>query len=295
MRIGLDATPLLGPLTGIGHYVDQLLRTLPAANPELELVATAFSLRGRDQLPALVPESVQVRARGLPARALQWAWQHTELPPVQLCSGPLDLFHGTNFVLPPTGRAAGIVTVHDLSYLHYPETVSAASLRYRSLVPRSIARADIVCTLTEAMRDEIAAEYQVDPSRIQVTYPGVDDSWFGVSPPEPETLVRLGSRGGMCSRWAPWSPEEHHSFAAAYAQLRRGDGSVPPIVLAGGAGGGLRSNWPAFRPKPSSGPATSAMTTYDPSLPERLVSPFRRCMRASVCHRSRRLPAASPS
>ncbi len=182
MRLGLDATPLLGRLTGIGHYVDQLIRTLAADDPDLDLVATAFSLRGREQLPAAVPPGVEVRARGVPARALQWAWQHTAFPPVQLCCGPVDLFHGTNFVLPPTGRAAGVVTVHDLSYLRYPETVSAASLRYQQLVPRSIARAAIVCTLSEAMRDEIASEYGLDPARIQVTYPGVDDVWFDVEP-----------------------------------------------------------------------------------------------------------------
>ena len=239
MRIGLDATPLLGQLTGIGHYVDQLIRTLSAEDPELELVATAFSLRGRGQLPSVVPASVEIRARGLPARALQWAWQHTELPPVQLSTGPLDLFHGTNFVLPPTGTAAGVVTVHDLSYLHYPETVSAASLRYRELVPRSIARAQIVCTLTESMRDEIAAEYQIDPSRIQVTYPGVDDAWFSVRAPDHDTLGRLGLPERYLLAVGTLEPRKNIAhLLSAYSQLRHGDSSLPPIVLAGGAGWG---------------------------------------------------------
>ena len=50
-------------------------------------------------------------------------------------SGRLDVFHGTNFVLPPTGPAAGVVTVHDLSFLRTPQTVTRASLAYRTLVP----------------------------------------------------------------------------------------------------------------------------------------------------------------
>jgi hypothetical protein len=44
MRIGLDATPLLGARTGIGRYVQQLLEAL-TPGPD-ELVATAFTLRG---------------------------------------------------------------------------------------------------------------------------------------------------------------------------------------------------------------------------------------------------------
>ena len=57
---------------------------------------------------------------------------------MELLSGPADVFHATNFVLPPAVRAAGVVTVHDLSYLRYPELVSAATLRYRALVPRGL-------------------------------------------------------------------------------------------------------------------------------------------------------------
>ena len=133
MRVGLDATPLLGARTGVGRYTLSLLTALTAYDDEL--VATAFTLRGRDQLGSAVPPGVEVRARPAPARALQASWSRTSWPPVELLTGPVDVFHATNFVLPPLRRARGVVTVHDLSYLHHRETVSTASARYRELVP----------------------------------------------------------------------------------------------------------------------------------------------------------------
>ena len=62
-------------------------------------------------------------------------------PRWRLLTGRCDVVHATNFVLPPLRRARGVVTVHDLSYLRVPDTVSAASARYRELVPRSLRRA----------------------------------------------------------------------------------------------------------------------------------------------------------
>src|SRR3954470_23654925 len=63
LRIGLDATPLLGARTGVGRYVASLLEAFiraedpgsgaPAARDEF--LAGAFTLRGRSSLPAVLP------------------------------------------------------------------------------------------------------------------------------------------------------------------------------------------------------------------------------------------------
>ena len=63
MLVGLDATPLLGHRTGIGRYVGGLLPelvrpTLEGAAP-VDVVATAFSLRGRGELATLLPPGVR--------------------------------------------------------------------------------------------------------------------------------------------------------------------------------------------------------------------------------------------
>ena len=240
-RVVLDATPLLGPRTGVGRYVEHLVREL-AGLDSLDLVATAFTLRGAGALPAAVPAGVQVRHRPAPARALQAAWDRLELPPVEWLAGRADVVHGTNFVLPPLRRAAGVLTVHDLSYLRYPETVAAASLRYRTLVPRGLRRAAVVVTPSQAVAAEVRAEYGLG-DRVLATPLGVDEGWFAAAPmPAAELAAR-----GLPERYllfvgnarAAQGPAGAAVRAAAAARLRpRMDPGTPPLVLAGPPGWG---------------------------------------------------------
>ncbi len=236
-RVVLDATPLLGPRTGVGRYVEHLIREL-ARLDSLELVATAFTLRGAGALPAAVPPGVRVRHRPAPARALQAAWGRLELPPVEWLAGRADVVHGTNFVLPPLRRAAGVVTVHDLSYLRFPETVAAASLRYRTLVPRGLRRAAAVLTPSEAVAAEVRAEYGLG-DRVLATPLGVDAGWFDAAPmPAAELAAR-----GLPERYLLFvgNVEPRKGLPALLGALRllhEDDPGTPPLVLAGPPGWG---------------------------------------------------------
>jgi glycosyltransferase involved in cell wall biosynthesis len=233
----LDATPLLGPRTGVGRYVEHLVREL-AALDSLELVATAFTLRGAGALPAAVPAGVRVRHRPAPARALQAAWDRLELPPVEWLAGRADVVHGTNFVLPPLRRAAGVLTVHDLSYLRFPETVAAASLRYRTLVPRGLRRAAVVVTPSEAVAAEVRAEYGLG-DRVMATPLGVDAGWFDATA---MPAAELAARGlPECYLLFVGNVEPRKGLPALLAALRllhEDDPATPPLVLAGPPGWG---------------------------------------------------------
>lgn len=232
MRIGLDATPLLGDRTGVGRYTLALLSALTAF-PD-ELVATAFTLRGRGGLPAVVPRGVEVAARPAPARALQEAWARGQWPPVELLSGRVDVFHGTNFVLPPLRRARGVLTVHDLAYLDRPETVSAASVRYRVLVPRSIARAAVVVTPSQATADRLQAEYAVDVP-VVVTPLGADPEWATAPPPDDALRRELGLPSSYLLFVGTLEPRKDLRTLLAAHRLMA---DPPPLVLVGPPGWG---------------------------------------------------------
>ena len=155
MRIGLDCTPLLGRRSGIGTYTLHLLGALVDRYPHDEFAATAFTWNGRRELAEAVPPGVTVASRPVPARLLRQAWQLTERPRIEDLAGRLDVFHATNFLMPPVGRAAGVVTIHDLAYLRFPETVSAATLAYRELVPKGLARVGAVDVPSRAVADQV--------------------------------------------------------------------------------------------------------------------------------------------
>lgn len=174
MKVGLDATPLLGTRTGVGTYVSGLLDGLLAIGAAPP-VLTAFTWRGVEALPDGWPRA----PRRFSARALQECWLRADWPPVEWLCGRVDVFHGTNFVLPPARRAAGVVTVHDLAYDLHADTVTPASLRYRTLVPRAIYRGAIVLTPSRTVADEVRDRYALDPDRVVVTPLGVGSRWYG--------------------------------------------------------------------------------------------------------------------
>jgi len=237
VRIGLDATPLLGPRTGVGRYTAELLRAL-AAGPD-ELVATAFTVRGAGDLRRVVPPGVNVRSRRLPARLLREVWRRTEFPPVSFSAGRLDLFHATNFVLPPVGRAAGVVTVHDLSFLRTRQAVDAASLAYRELVPRSVARAAVVVTPSQAVADEVVAEYGVDPATVLATPLGVGAQWAEAPRPSAEQLAARGLPADYVVAVGTLEPRKNlQSLLDAFARLLADDPEAPDLVLVGPQGWG---------------------------------------------------------
>lgn len=237
MRIGMDATPLLGVRTGVGTYVTNLLGAL-AAGPD-PVVATAFTLRGAGRLAGVVPEGVTARSRPVPARALRAAWARTGFPPVEWLVGRVDVFHATNFVLPPVRRAAGVVTVHDLSYLRTPGTVTAASLRYRELVPRGLRRAAVVCAPSAAVAGELRDEYGLPEDRVAVTPLGVDEAWFDATAPDRRWLAERGLPEEYVLFVGSLEPRKGlPTLLGAYRAMLASTTDAPGLVLAGPPGWG---------------------------------------------------------
>ncbi len=177
-----------------------------------------------------LPAGVEVRARPAPARALQEAWARVEWPPVELLTGRLDVFLATNFVLPPSRRAAGVVTLHDLAFLHHTDTVDAASTRYRALVPRSVRRARAVITPSEAVAEQVREAYSPDVPVVAVPH-GVDPAWSQPQPPPAglpsEYVLFVGTLEPR---------KDLPTLLAAHRLLP----DAPPLVLVGPPGWGER-------------------------------------------------------
>ncbi len=238
MRVALDATPLLGQVTGVGRYTAELLSAFTRLNageaPEA-LLATAFTWRGHADLAGRLPAGVHATGRRAPARLLAQAWLHADLPTMRQLGVDADVFHGTNFVLPPVGKAAaGVVTIHDLAYLRMPENVSSASARYRHLVPRGLRRAALVLTPTQAIADEVAAEYGLEADRVRATPLGVDPVWF-----RQDTTARPGLPERYLLFVGALEPRKDvATLLAAFRQLRHEQPDTPPLVLVGPEGWG---------------------------------------------------------
>jgi glycosyltransferase involved in cell wall biosynthesis len=174
VRLALDATPLLGARTGVAHFTLGALTAL-SARPDVEAYGYALSSRGRTSLREVLPAGV-TSGWSVPARPLLWLWARSDLVSGELImdlDGGVDVVHGTNYVVPPTRRAARVVSVHDLTCVRYPELCTRATLRYPALIRRALATGAWVHTGSDYVAAEICEAFGADPTRVRAVPHGL--------------------------------------------------------------------------------------------------------------------------
>jgi glycosyltransferase involved in cell wall biosynthesis len=248
LRLAVDANPLLGHRSGVGRYLQGVLDGLARLADAPEPMLTLYNRRG--QLPGPAPQRTRPTPRRLPGRLLNPLWSRVAFPPVEVLTGRIDVFHAGNYVLPPLLRAAGVVTVHDLAYLRFRDTVDDNVRTYRERVPDALKRAGRVVTVSQAVREELCAEYSLDPASVVVAPNGVDPGWSLAQPPSTAVRERLGLPERYLLFVGNLEPRKGlPTLAAAHAAARRECPSVPPLVLVGPPGWG--DVWGQQRPDPA--------------------------------------------
>jgi glycosyltransferase involved in cell wall biosynthesis len=129
--VAIDVGPTLGPVTGIGQFVVQLVDALSALPEPPSLRRYALSFRA--ELPA------DVHRLPYPAALTLRAWGRADHPRARRSLGGADVVHGTNYVVPPSGLPS-VVTVHDCSLLTRPELVNATVRAFAPVLRRAIDR-----------------------------------------------------------------------------------------------------------------------------------------------------------
>ncbi len=182
VRVAVDATPLLGDRTGIGVAVAGSVHAL-AKRPDVDLIGYGLSWRGRRQLAGSLPPGMDAARPGMVAGGLLRIWAHVDAPPVEWWTGPVDVVHGTNFVVPPARSAARLVTVNDLTPLRFPELCRPEALRYPGLVRRAVAAGSWVHTPSEFVAEEVTRLLDVPAGRVRVVPYGVANRGESASSP----------------------------------------------------------------------------------------------------------------
>ena len=109
-------------MPGIGRFVRQLVHAV-VANDQTD----SFLLLHANPNPGRVPHypsgsNVSRRVLRVNERWTNIIWHRLQVPiPADWLTGPIDLFHSPDFVMPPVRAARSILTVHDLAFLLYPE------------------------------------------------------------------------------------------------------------------------------------------------------------------------------
>jgi glycosyltransferase involved in cell wall biosynthesis len=183
MHIGLNAHLLTNQAgfrsAGIHGYMLNTMRWLPEVAPEewrfTAMTGAAFDLG----LPRFVVRRSRLDTRS-PLKRILW---EQAIQPFQL--GSFDLYHAQAFVSPLILSKPSIVTVYDLSFLHYPEGLTAARRLYlRFFTPISCRRAKRVIAISASTARDVTEAFGISPDKIDIALGAYDERRFVPLPPE---------------------------------------------------------------------------------------------------------------
>jgi glycosyltransferase involved in cell wall biosynthesis len=159
IRFAVDAHAVGQQLTGNEVYIRSLLRAFAAVDKRSQFLAYV-SEPGAERW---VPERFQVRRVAAdPYRRLGWDFARL------LRADKPDLLH-VQYTAPLLTKVPTVVTVHDVSFLEYPEYLTPARrLQLQLTVSRSVQRAAGILTVSEFSRDAIVRACGLETTKVRV-------------------------------------------------------------------------------------------------------------------------------
>lgn len=233
-RVGINAHLLSGEhgyrRAGIHHYIAQVLNHLPADSRLNYVIYTGFEEAWTPSDFKRIAPPWNTENRFLRILWEQFVW------PLECRRHELDLMHSMAFVTPVWQPAPTMLTVYDLSFLHFPERFPSLQRLYlRTQTHRSCRSARRVVTISASGRNDVHQHFGVPLDRIDVAQPGVEDRF---RPFSADKVAKFRERQQLPEQFllhvGTLQPRKNiPTLLEALAQLDR---PQLPLVLVGGKG-----------------------------------------------------------
>ena len=229
-HIGIDARLTHYRVGGISRYITALVRAFEELRPRHEL-------RLLQSRKAHEPLSRRFACAPL------WTPPHHALERLALSAElwrqRLDLLHSPDFIAPIRGARRHIITVHDLSFIHFPEYLTADSRRYyNGQIAASVARADHILAVSEATKRDLMDILDLPAEKISVQWHGVDEQFKPLKRERSQAVLRgLDLPAAYFLFVGTLEPRKNLlGLARAYRELKQELPDAPPLVMAGRPG-----------------------------------------------------------
>ena len=116
-----------------------------------------FDFKGKGEQPSNLPSNVSIkRFRLCPGAIMQKLWNYSSFPSFDMLAGNADIYHFTNFLSRPVNKGKVVASIHDMSFMRYPEFTEEKNLAYLTRgIKRTIDSADAIITISKFSAEEI--------------------------------------------------------------------------------------------------------------------------------------------
>ena len=179
---------------GINGHILNLLQRLPTADPDLHF--TAFLSEQRFAAPPGLAVHTVRRPTSRPL--VRVLWEQLQLPR-ELRARRIDLLHGLAYAVPLASTCPAVVTIHDLSFFRFPETMRPHRRVYLKAMTRSATRrAKRVIAVSKQTRDDLVQLLHIPAEKVEVVYNGVGEAFH---PAGREEVEQFRQRRGLPARF----------------------------------------------------------------------------------------------
>lgn len=177
MKIGIDISQLAYERTGVANYLRSLVQSLINNDHKNEYILFYSSLRRKFDVSALkIPKDANVSLREFrfPPKLLHILWNRLHVLPIENLIGNVDLFITSDWIEPPTKKAKKATILYDLIIYKHPDETAEKIIKTQKQKLKWVKKeTDMVFCISEATKRDAVDVLKIDPSRLQVLYPGV--------------------------------------------------------------------------------------------------------------------------
>lgn len=180
MKIGIDISQVVYG-TGVSRYTEELVKNLIKLDKKNKYVLFGSSFRRKKELSnyhaTVCGNYCEGKIFPFPPTMMEILWNRLHVVNIEKLIGDVDVFHSWDWYQPPT-KAKKVTTVHDVSFLRYPEVFPKRTIRAQTNRLKWVKKeCQIVIADSQATKKDLIDLLGFDEKKIKVIYLGVSDSW----------------------------------------------------------------------------------------------------------------------
>ncbi len=197
MHIAIDARVLMDKqYTGVSGYAYNLIKAILTSNSynQYSLFYNSAKLSPK-RIPCFASNNYQNIITHYPNKILNYlffrglSWPRIDEIIQKKTSKKVDIFWMPHINFNAcSGQCFKMITIHDLSFLRFPEFFSQRqNFWHKSLnVSKMLKQFDLIVAISENTKKDIVELAQINPEKIYVIYSGIDDQYRPIEAADPE-------------------------------------------------------------------------------------------------------------